>query len=99
MADAANAVAAFQAPTSFGAPLTGITVEDLADPGKFFRVGREPIAIDVLPGIADVDFDVAWEKRVEGTIDPQRPHGFFYFRLRPYGCENRGWKAARPRRC
>jgi hypothetical protein len=35
-ADAANAAAAFQALTSFGAPLTGITVDDLANPGKFF---------------------------------------------------------------
>jgi hypothetical protein len=76
-ADAANAAAAFQALTSFGAPLTGITVDDLANPGKFFRFGKEPIAIDVLPGIDGVDFDAAWEKRVEGIIDP--PSGLTAF--------------------
>jgi hypothetical protein len=70
-ADAANAAAAFRALTSFGVPLTGITVDDLANPGEFFRFGKEPIAIDVLPGIDGVDFDAAWEKRVEGVIDPQ----------------------------
>jgi hypothetical protein len=68
-ADAANARVALQALASFGAPLTGITVDDLANPGKFFRFGEEPIAIDILPGIDGVDFDAAWEKRVEGVID------------------------------
>jgi hypothetical protein len=69
-ADTANAAAAFQALASFGAPLTGIAVDDLANPEKFFRFGKEPIAIDVLPGIA-VDFDAAWERRVAAVIDPQ----------------------------
>ena len=70
-ADAANAKAAFAALASFGAPLTGITVDDLANPGKFFRFGKEPVAIDVLPSIDGVDFDAAWERRVEGVIDPE----------------------------
>ncbi len=51
--------------------LTGIAVDDLADPLKFFRFGSEPIAVDVLPGIDGVDFEAAWERRVEGVIDPQ----------------------------
>jgi hypothetical protein len=46
-------------------------VDDLANPEKFFRFGKEPIAIDVLPGIAGVDFDAAWERRVAAVIDPQ----------------------------
>jgi hypothetical protein len=33
------------------------------------RFGREPIAIDILPGIDGVNFDEAWERRVEGVID------------------------------
>lgn len=53
------------------APLAGITVDDLADPRKFFRFGSEPVAIDVLPGIDGVDFDAAWERRVQGLIDPE----------------------------
>jgi hypothetical protein len=77
-ADAANARAALQALASFGAPLDGITVDDLADPVKFFRFGIEPIAIDVLPSIDGVDFDAAWERRVEGVIDPQSGLKGFY---------------------
>ena len=39
--------------------------------------GREPIAIDILPGIAGVDFDAAWERRVEGIVD--EPSGLKVF--------------------
>jgi hypothetical protein len=68
-ADPANAKATYAALASFGAALAGITVDDLADPRKFMRFGREPIAIDILPGIDGVNFDEAWERRVEGVID------------------------------
>jgi len=68
-ADPANAEAVFAALAKFGAPLLEISVSDLSDPTKFIRFGREPIAIDILPGIDGVDFDEAWERRVEGVID------------------------------
>jgi hypothetical protein len=68
-ADPENARAAYEALAAFGAPLQDIRVEDLSDPQNFFRFGREPRAIDILPGIEGVDFDVAWERRVEGVID------------------------------
>jgi hypothetical protein len=68
-ADPANAQATYKALASFGAPLSTITVDDLADPRKFVRFGQPPVAIDVLPGIDGVDFDDAWERRVEGVID------------------------------
>ena len=42
-ADPANAKATHAALASFGAPLAGITVDDLADPKKFIRFGREPV--------------------------------------------------------
>jgi hypothetical protein len=54
---------------SFGASLAGISVDDLADPRRFIRFGREPVAVDILPGIDGVDFDAAWARRVEGVID------------------------------
>ena len=50
-------------------PLEGITVDDLADAKKFIRFGREPMAVDLLPGIDGVNFDEAWERRVEAVID------------------------------
>lgn len=68
-ADPANADAAYAALTDFGAPLTGIDKGDLADPRKFIRFGQPPIAINILSGIDGVDFDQAWERRVQGVID------------------------------
>ncbi len=70
-ADPANADSAYAALADFGAPLANIDKSDLADPRKFIRFGQPPIAIDILPGIDGVDFDQAWERRVEGVIDPK----------------------------
>ena len=53
----------------FGAPLDDLPPEDLADPDSFIRLGREPVAVDILPHISGVDFDSAWERRVERVID------------------------------
>jgi hypothetical protein len=68
-ADAKNAKAVYDALASFGAPLEGITPEDLGDSTKFIRFGREPVAVDLLPGIDGVDFDTAWKHRVSGVVD------------------------------
>jgi hypothetical protein len=70
-ADPANAKAAYAALVALGAPLADISVGDLADPRQFIRFGREPAAVDILPGIDGVDFDAAWDRRVEAVIDPQ----------------------------
>lgn len=70
-ADLANAKATFEALASFGAPLQNIRVSDLADPRNFIRFGREPRAVDILPAIDGVEFDAAWEKRVEAVIGGQ----------------------------
>ena len=69
-ADPVNAKAIYAALASFGAPLGNVDVEDFSDPRKFIRFGREPVAVDILPGIDGVAFDEAWERRVEGVIDP-----------------------------
>lgn len=70
-ADPANAEATFAALLSFGAPLGSIHVEDLAHPAKFIRFGHPPIAVDIFSGIDGVDFDGAWERRVEAIIDSE----------------------------
>ncbi len=70
-ADPTNAEATFAALVSFGAPLDSIRVEDLAAPSKFIRFGHPPIAVDILSGIDGVDFDGAWQRRIEGVIDPE----------------------------
>jgi hypothetical protein len=70
-ADPENARATYEALAAFGAPLQDIRVEDLAEPNNFFRFGRDPHGIDILPSIDGVDFDAAWEKRIEAVVDPQ----------------------------
>src|ERR1700733_438932 len=68
-ADAGNARAVLAALAEFGAPLEGLTFADFAEPGPFFRMGREPIAVDVLTAIPGIDFDAAWPRRVEGVVE------------------------------
>jgi len=68
-ADPANAKAVYAALLALGAPLEDFTTEDLSDPRQFIRFGREPLAVDILPGIDGVEFDAAWERRVEGLVD------------------------------
>src|ERR1035441_4458681 len=69
-ADHANAQATYAALAEFGTLLQGIRPEDFADRSSFFRFGRDPHGFDILPDIPGVDFDAAWERRVETTIDP-----------------------------
>lgn len=69
--DAANAKATYAALASFGASLDKIKAEDLADRRNFIRFGQEPVAVDILPGIDGVEFDAAWERRIETIIDAQ----------------------------
>jgi hypothetical protein len=71
-ADPANAQATYAALAAFGAPLEGFRWEDFAERGSFFRFGRDPYGFDLLPDIPGVEFDAAWERRVEGVIDPER---------------------------
>ena len=70
-ADLANAQATYAALASFGASLEGIRPEEFADRGSFFRFGRDPRGFDILPDLPGVDFDAAWERRVEGVLDAE----------------------------
>ncbi len=68
-ADLANAKATYAALAEFGAPLQGIHADDFTDRNNFFRFGRDPKGFDILPDIPGVDFDAAWERRLEIVID------------------------------
>jgi hypothetical protein len=68
-ADLANAQAIYAALADFGAPLQGIRPEEFVDRNSFFRFGRDPRGFDILPDLPGVDFDAAWERRVEGVLD------------------------------
>ncbi|MBV8093312.1 MAG: hypothetical protein JOY71_08460 [Acetobacteraceae bacterium] len=69
-ADANNARKVFTALARFGAPLEGLTAADFAERGTFFRMGREPVCVDILTEIPGVDFDAAWPRRFRDVIDP-----------------------------
>ncbi len=69
-ADPANAQATYAALAEFGAPVEDIRPEDFTDRSSFFRFGRDPRGFDILSDIPGVDFDAAWERRVETALDP-----------------------------
>jgi hypothetical protein len=68
-ADPENAKAVFAALAEFGAPLEGLTSADFEEPGPFFRMGREPVGVDILTAIPGVEFDAAWPRRIEDVFD------------------------------
>jgi hypothetical protein len=64
-----NAKRAYAAVIRFGAPLHGLTVDDLAAPGLIYQIGVKPERIDILTALSGVDFDAAWARRIEATVD------------------------------
>lgn len=64
-----NAARVFSALRHFGAPLFGLTKEDLATPGKGLMMGAPPRRIDILTRISGVDFMEAWKTRDVREID------------------------------
>src|SRR5262245_28367299 len=68
--DVDNAKALYTALAQFGAPLERLTFADFVEKGPFFRMGREPVAVDILTEIPGVHFDAAWHRRVEHVVDP-----------------------------
>jgi len=66
---AENAGRVHTALARFGAPLQGISVDDFRDKEMIYQVGIEPNRIDILMGIAGVEFCQAWAERVESTYD------------------------------
>lgn len=62
----------FAALRRFGAPLFGTTLEDLSTPGMVLQIGVVPVRIDLLTAISGVDFDEAWQRRVEVEIEGLR---------------------------
>jgi len=64
----------------FGAPLFGITTDDLKKPDLIFQIGIAPRRIDILTSIDGVTFEEAWAMRKEITVEDMsvqiisRPH-------------------------
>ena len=68
--DPQNASQVYTALQEFGAPLEGLRPQDFAERGKFFRMGRAPLAVDILPEIDGINFEEAWPNRLEALVDP-----------------------------
>lgn len=66
--DETNAPRVMQALVAFGAPLFGLTVEDVAKPGVILQIGVVPARIDIITRIDGVEFAAAWENRVTATL-------------------------------
>jgi len=64
-----NALKVIKALEAFGAPLTNVTVEDFTDVDKIFQIGIAPNRIDILMGIAGVNFADASKKKTQSTYD------------------------------
>ena len=66
-----NAARVMHAVQAFGAPLFGLTIEDLLRADTVFQIGVAPNRIDILTGITGVGFKAAWPNRLTLTIDDQ----------------------------
>jgi hypothetical protein len=67
-ASAENAESVFQSLKSFGSPLEGLTAADFAQDG-FYQMGRPPVRVDILMSISGVEFQKAWENKVQTDFD------------------------------
>jgi hypothetical protein len=68
--DPVNGTAVYEALRRFGASLQAVTPNDFIQQGAFFRIGRAPVMVEIFPEIEGLDFDSAWERRVQTVIDP-----------------------------
>ncbi len=63
--DTSNAEALFNALQDFGAPLVDLTVDDFAEEGYYYEMGVPPLRVDILMEIPGVEFEEAWQRRIE----------------------------------
>jgi len=64
-----NAKRAWNALAAFGAPLDGLSIEDLTDPDTVFQIGVAPLRIDILTAVSGVTFEESWPNRVYAERD------------------------------
>jgi hypothetical protein len=69
-----NAARVHLALAAFGAPLQGLSVQDLAGPDLIFQIGIPPVRIDVITSIDGVTFEEAWPERLRSQYADQRVH-------------------------
>jgi len=65
-----NSARVFEALQKLGAPLEsdGISAETFTDAEITYQIGIAPLRIDILTKITGIDFPLAWNDRIEGSI-------------------------------
>ncbi|MCM8779049.1 MAG: nucleotidyltransferase [Candidatus Omnitrophica bacterium] len=58
-----NAQKVYKALKEFGAPLKGIRVDDFTNRKLVYQIGVEPVRVDIIMGIPNLKFDLAWKQR------------------------------------
>ena len=69
-----NAKRVMGALESFGSPLTGVGAEDFASGEIFYRIGVEPVQIDVLTSVPGLSFEAAWRTKVSSKYGGEAVH-------------------------
>jgi len=62
-----NAQRVCRALEEFGAPLTGVGIEDFTDRKLIYQIGIEPNRVDILMGLPGLRFPTAWKNRTKST--------------------------------
>ncbi len=57
-----NAARIWKALRAFGAPLVGLSEADFTNPRNFYQVGLAPNRVDVIMGLAGLEFGAAWAR-------------------------------------
>jgi hypothetical protein len=68
-AESANADRIVAALVEFGFGDIGLTAADFVADDRVVQLGRAPNRVDLITRLWGVDFDRAWARRVDGTID------------------------------
>ena len=67
--DTANGEIVWQALAKFGAPVSDIPPNELAEPYTYFTWGNPPFRVDILTHISGVSFDDAWSRRTGHIVN------------------------------
>ncbi|MCL2183092.1 MAG: nucleotidyl transferase AbiEii/AbiGii toxin family protein [Chitinispirillia bacterium] len=64
-----NALRVIKALEKFGAPMHDISVEDFEKEGTVFQIGVQPVRIDIVTAIVDVNFEEAYRNAQMAVVD------------------------------
>jgi hypothetical protein len=64
-----NAARVWDALVSFGAPISGLTRDELAQPGLVLQLGVAPYRIDIITELTALTFDQAWPNRIQANFN------------------------------